>query len=73
MHGAMIPYAHEARAAMIYLHSTDDRQHKIADSLGDLARAEVQDDRERASVRNASGAQGARSPDDQVQQRRYAS
>ena len=34
MHRAMIPYAHEARAAMIYLHSTDDRQHKIADSLG---------------------------------------
>jgi hypothetical protein len=58
---------------MIYLHSTDERQRKIADALGDLARAELQDDRERASVRSASGAQGARAPDDQVQQRRCAS
>jgi integrase len=29
------------RAAMIYLHSTGERQRKIADALGDLARAEL--------------------------------
>jgi integrase len=29
------------RAAMIYLHSTGERQRKIADTLGDLARAEL--------------------------------
>jgi hypothetical protein len=35
--------AQEARAAMIYLPSTDERQRKIADALGDLARAELQE------------------------------
>ena len=43
---------------MIYLHSTDERQRKIADALGDLARAELQADRERACARSASGARG---------------
>jgi integrase len=49
-----------SRAAMVYLHSTDERQRKVADALGDMARAELQDDRKRASVRSASGANLAR-------------
>ena len=48
------------RAAMVYLHSTDERQRKVADALGDLARAELQDDKKRATGRNASGANLAR-------------
>jgi hypothetical protein len=48
------------RAAMIYLHSTDERQRKVADALGDLARAELQRDRKRAAVRAASGTDLAR-------------
>ena len=48
------------RAAIVYLHSTDERQRKVADALGDLARAELQDDRKRATTRDASGANLAR-------------
>jgi len=29
------------RAALIYLHSTDERQHEISDALGDLASGEL--------------------------------
>ena len=43
------------RAAIIYLHSTDERQRKVADALGDLARSELQNDRKRAA-RTGSGA-----------------
>jgi hypothetical protein len=38
---------------------TDERQRKVADALGDLARAELQDDRKRASARSPSGADRA--------------
>ena len=48
------------RAAMVYLHSTDERQRKVADALGDLARAELQHDRKRAPSRAASGTDLAR-------------
>jgi hypothetical protein len=48
------------RAAMVYLHSTDERQRKVADALGDLARAELQDGKKRATARSASGADLAR-------------
>jgi hypothetical protein len=43
------------RAAMVYLHSTDERQRKVADALGDLDRAELQHDEKRAPSRAASG------------------
>jgi hypothetical protein len=49
-----------SRAALVYLHSTDERQRKVADALGELARAELQDERKRASARGASGADLAR-------------
>jgi hypothetical protein len=39
------------RAAMIYLHSTDERQRKVADALGDLARAELRADRKAGTAR----------------------
>jgi len=42
------------RAAMLYLHSTDEWQRKVADALGDLARTELQNDRKRAPGRGAS-------------------
>jgi hypothetical protein len=48
------------RAAMVYLHSTDERQRKVADALDDLARAELQDNKKRATTRSASGADLAR-------------
>jgi len=48
------------RAAIVYLHSTDERQRKVADALGDLARAELGSDRKRATTRSASGANLAR-------------
>ena len=48
------------RAAMVYLHSTDERQRKVADALGDLARAELQRDRKRALGCAASGTDLAR-------------
>jgi integrase len=43
------------RAAVVYLHSTDERQRKVADALGDLARAELESERKRAATRGASG------------------
>jgi integrase len=49
-----------SRAALVYLHSTDERQRKVADALGELARAELQGERKRASARGASGADLAR-------------
>ena len=48
------------RAAIVYLHSTDERQRKVADSLGELARAELRDDRKRGAARGASGTDLAR-------------
>ena len=39
---------------------TDERQRKVAAALGDLARAELQDDKKRATARSASGADLAR-------------
>jgi integrase len=39
-----------SRAAMVCPHSTDERQRKVADALGDMVRAELQDDRKRAAV-----------------------
>ena len=39
---------------------TDERQRKVADALGDLARAELQDDKKRPTARSASGADLAR-------------
>src|ERR1019366_5098899 len=49
---------HESeRAAMIYLHGSDARQHQIADSLSKLAREELK----RGSKRPGGQASGARS------------
>ena len=48
------------RAAIVYLHSTDERQRKVADALGDLARAELGSERKRATTRGASGTDLAR-------------
>ena len=48
------------RAAIVYLHSTDERQRKVADALGDLARAELRDDKKRGTARGASGTDLAR-------------
>jgi integrase len=47
------------RAAVIYLHSTDERQRQIADALGDLAAGELQrkTSRTRRMARNRSGTQ----------------
>jgi len=49
-----------ARAAIVYLHSTDERQRKVADALGDPARAELGSERKRATTRGASGTDLAR-------------
>ena len=51
------------RAAMIYLHSTDERQREIADALGQLARDQLKQAKGKASGRpagNRSGTQRAR-------------
>lgn len=51
------------RAAMIYLHSTDERQREIADALGQLARDQLKQAKGKASGRPAgkrSGTQRAR-------------
>jgi hypothetical protein len=48
------------RAAMIYLHSTGERQRKIADTLGDLARAELAKGRKPRRRSRASGTDLAR-------------
>jgi integrase len=48
------------RAAIIYLHSTDERQRKLADALGELARAELRQSTKRGSGRKQSGTKVAR-------------
>jgi integrase len=48
------------RAAMIYLHSTNERQRKVADALGDLVRAELRADKKPGTARDASGTDLAR-------------
>jgi integrase len=51
------------RAAMIYLHSTDERQREIADALGQLARVQLKEAKAKVSGRpagNRSGTQRAR-------------
>jgi hypothetical protein len=52
------------RAAMIYLHGSDARQHQIADSLSKLAREELKRGRKRTGGQASgkrSGTQRARS------------
>ena len=50
------------RAAMIYLHSSDERQRQIADALGELAAGELKrkTTRARDATGNRSGTQRAR-------------
>ena len=48
------------RAAMIYLHSTDERQREIADALGQLARVQLNQAKTKANGRPA-GNRSARS------------
>jgi integrase len=49
-----------ARAAMIYLHSSDERQRKIADALSDLAQAELRKPSKSSKARKVSGTHVAR-------------
>jgi hypothetical protein len=46
------------RAALIYLHSTSERQHTLADTVGKLARAQMRQVRKRADD-GVSGPKGA--------------
>jgi hypothetical protein len=48
------------RAAMIYLHGSDARQHEIADSLSKLAREELKRGSKRTPGGKRSGTQRAR-------------
>ena len=48
------------RAAMIYLHSTDERQREIADALGDLPAGELDRKPKRPRGENRSGTPRAR-------------
>lgn len=48
------------RAAMIYLHSTDERQRKLADAVGRQARSELRKAKQKASDGKASGTKVAR-------------
>jgi hypothetical protein len=48
------------RAAMIYLHSSDERQRKIADALGELAQAELRGPSKSGKSRKVSGTHVAR-------------
>lgn len=48
------------RAVMVYLHSTGDRQRKIADALSDLARDELAKSRKPQRRSGASGTDLAR-------------
>jgi integrase len=57
------------RAAMIYLHGSDARQHQIADSLSKLAREELK----RGSKRTGGQASGKRSGTQRAQSRNQAS
>jgi hypothetical protein len=60
----MVRMGHSStRAALIYQHSTDERQREIADALGQLARDELKRGKGRAAGRgteNRSGTQRAR-------------
>jgi integrase len=57
------------RAALIYLHSTDERQREIADALGDLAAGELK----RKPSRARKGTTGSRSGTQRAQRRKSAS
>jgi hypothetical protein len=57
------------RAALIYLHSTDERQREIADALGDLAAGELK----RKASRARKGTAGSRSGTQRAQRRKSAS
>jgi integrase len=57
------------RAALIYLHSTDERQREIADALGELAAGELKRKPERARGADA----GSRSGTQRAQRRKNAS
>jgi len=48
------------RAALIYLHSTDERQREIADALGELAAGELKRKPSRAPKGNTGGRSGTR-------------
>jgi hypothetical protein len=50
----------DANAAMIYLHSSDERQRRIADALGELAQAELRKPAKPAKTRKGSGTYVAR-------------
>ena len=56
-------------AALIYLHSTDERQREIADALGDLAAGELK----RKPSRARKGTTGSRSGTQRAQRRKSAS
>jgi hypothetical protein len=49
------------RAAMIYLHSTDERQRRLANAVGKLARAELRKTKQHVGDGGASGTKVARS------------
>jgi hypothetical protein len=49
------------RAALIYLHSTSERQHTLADTVGKLARTQMRQARKSADG-DASGTKVARQP-----------
>ncbi len=49
-----------SRAAMIYLHSTDERQRRLADAVGKLARAELRKTKQQVSGGEESGTKVAR-------------
>src|ERR1022692_640791 len=57
------------RAALIYLHSTDERQREIADALGDVAAGELK----RKQSRARKGITGSRSGTQRAQRRKSAS
>src|SRR5579862_6546678 len=48
------------RAALIYLHSTDERQRKLADAVGELAREELRKASNQGEPAEASGTKVAR-------------
>ena len=48
------------RAALIYLHSTDERQRKLADAVGKVARAELRKVKKDDNPGEASGTKVAR-------------
>jgi len=50
------------RAALIYLHSTSERQHTLADAVGKLARAQMRQVRKPADGGDVSGTKVARPP-----------